>query len=62
MMSMMFVDDTVSVKETDSGVLQPEDLYILLGTIFGVIFLVLVIAVIVIIYYKRRNGSHCKYC
>ena len=61
MMSMMFVDDTVSVKETDSGVLQPEDLYILLGTIFGVIFLVLVIAVIVIIYYKRRNGSLCKY-
>ena len=49
------------IKETDdTPVLKKQDLYILLGTIFGVVVLVLVIVVILLIYFRRRHGSHRK--
>jgi len=59
--SFMLTD--VAVSGVTSTNIKPQDLYTLLGTIFGVAFLVLVIVIVLIIVYKKRrrnNGSKSK--
>jgi len=51
----IIIDDVVSRSKSEKEP-QTQELYILIGTIFGVIFLAIIIFVILFLYFKRRQG------
>lgn len=47
------------IKDPGSGI-QKNDLIILLSTVFGVLFIVIIIAIILFVYFRRRSHSQGK--